>query len=625
MAFDLLKDPVRESRIIRRRLLVSMLLVIVAFGLLASRVAWLQVVSYQHYSTLSQNNRVRLVPAPPTRGLIYDRNGVVLAENITAHGLVLTPEQVPDIEDTLRRLGEIVELRPADLERFHELYRRQPEFLEIPLRLDLTDREVARFAVNRHRFPGVEVTSRLIRHYPLGATAAHAIGYVGRITERELQAVDGDYQASSHIGKTGIEAYYEGRLRGEAGIEQVETNAMGRVLRVLERTPPVPGEDLYLTLDIGLQKVAEAALGDMSGAVVALDPRNGEVLAFVSEPGYDPNLFVTGISIDDYSRLQTHRDHPLFNRALRGQYPPGSTFKPFVALAGLVKDVRDAGDSMMCGGVYKLPHASHIWRDWKRWGHGEVDLNDAIAESCDIYFYDLAYELGIDALHEFLGPFGFGQETGIDLSPERTGVLPSREWKRRNRGEPWYHGETVITGIGQGFTLTTPLQLAYATTILANRGDAMRPHLLRATRLPGENGAPEPVPVEPVPDVELQNPEHWTSVIDAMVSVVHGDNGTARAIGEGAPYLIAGKTGTAQVFSLEDDQEYNPEELAERLRDHALFIAFAPAYDPRIVVSVVVENGGSGSGTAAPIARTVIDAWLGRQPEEVTDVADGNG
>jgi penicillin-binding protein 2 len=625
MAFDLLKDPVRESRIIRRRLLVSMLLVIVAFGLLASRVAWLQVVSYQHYSTLSQNNRVRLVPAPPTRGLIYDRNGVVLAENITAHGLVLTPEQVPDIEDTLRRLGEIVELRPADLERFHELYRRQPEFLEIPLRLDLTDREVARFAVNRHRFPGVEVTSRLIRHYPLGATAAHAIGYVGRITERELQAVDGDYQASSHIGKTGIEAYYEGRLRGEAGIEQVETNAMGRVLRVLERTPPVPGEDLYLTLDIGLQKVAEAALGDMSGAVVALDPRNGEVLAFVSEPGYDPNLFVTGISIDDYSRLQTHRDHPLFNRALRGQYPPGSTFKPFVALAGLVNDVRDAGDSMMCGGVYKLPHASHIWRDWKRWGHGEVDLNDAIAESCDIYFYDLAYELGIDALHEFLGPFGFGQETGIDLSPERTGVLPSREWKRRNRGEPWYHGETVITGIGQGFTLTTPLQLAYATTILANRGDAMRPHLLRATRLPGENGAPEPVPVEPVPDVELQNPEHWTSVIDAMVSVVHGDNGTARAIGEGAPYLIAGKTGTAQVFSLEDDQEYNPEELAERLRDHALFIAFAPAYDPRIVVSVVVENGGSGSGTAAPIARTVIDAWLGRQPEEVTDVADGNG
>jgi penicillin-binding protein 2 len=625
MALDLLKDPVRESRIIRRRLLVSMLLVIVAFGLLASRVAWLQVVSYQHYSTLSQNNRVRLVPAPPTRGLIYDRNGVVLAENITAHGLVLTPEQVPDIEDTLRRLGEIVELRPADLERFHELYRRQPEFLEIPLRLDLTDREVARFAVNRHRFPGVEVTSRLIRHYPLGATAAHAIGYVGRITERELQAVDGDYQASSHIGKTGIEAYYEGRLRGEAGIEQVETNAMGRVLRVLERTPPVPGEDLYLTLDIGLQKVAEAALGDMSGAVVALDPRNGEVLAFVSEPGYDPNLFVTGISIDDYSRLQTHRDHPLFNRALRGQYPPGSTFKPFVALAGLVKDVRDAGDSMMCGGVYKLPHASHIWRDWKRWGHGEVDLNDAIAESCDIYFYDLAYELGIDALHEFLGPFGFGQETGIDLSPERTGVLPSREWKRRNRGEPWYHGETVITGIGQGFTLTTPLQLAYATTILANRGDAMRPHLLRATRLPGENGAPEPVPVEPVPDVELQNPEHWTSVIDAMVSVVHGDNGTARAIGEGAPYLIAGKTGTAQVFSLEDDQEYNPEELAERLRDHALFIAFAPAYDPRIVVSVVVENGGSGSGTAAPIARTVIDAWLGRQPEEVTDVADGNG
>lgn len=619
---DFLKDPVRESRIVRRRLLVAMLVVTVAFGLLAWRVAWLQVVSYQHYSTLSQNNRVRLMAVPPTRGLIYDRNGVVLAENVTAHGLVITPEQVPDIEDTLARLGNIIELRPTDLERFHELYRRQPSFQEIPLRLDLSEPELARFAVNRHRFPGVEVTSRLIRHYPLGETAAHAIGYVGRITERELQAIEGgDYQGSSHIGKTGIEGHYEERLRGKAGIERVETNAMGRVLRVLERTPPVPGQDLYLTMDVELQRTAEAALGDMSGAIVAMDPRNGEILAFVSEPGYDPNLFVTGISIEDYSRLQTHRDNPLFNRALRGQYPPGSTFKPFVALAGLAHDTFPHDHTVTCDGVYKLPNAAHRWRCWKRWGHGEVDLHDAIAQSCDVYFYDLAYELGIDAIHDFLGPFGFGRETGIDLTAERTGVLPSKQWKRQNRGQPWYHGETVITGIGQGFTLTTPLQLAYATAILANRGEAVRPHLLQAVRPPGNDQAVQPVPVEPVEPVRLEHPEQWKTVIDAMVAVVHGEHGTARAAGEGAAYLMAGKTGTAQVFSLDENEEYDAEEIAERLRDHALFIAFAPAYDPRIVVAVVVENGGSGSSTAAPVARQVIDEWLLRRPEELPDVA----
>ncbi len=623
MAADFLKDPVRDSRIIRRRLLIAMLVVTVALGLLATRVAWLQVAGYQHYSTLSQNNRVRLVAVPPTRGLIYDRNGVVLAENVTAHGLVITPEQVPDIDKTLARLGNLVELRPTDLERVHELYRRQPSFQEIPLRLDLEERELARFAVNRHRFPGVEVTSRLIRHYPLGETAAHAIGYVGRISARELKAVENsDYQGSSQIGKTGIEGFYEDRLRGDAGIEQVETNALGRVLRVLDRTPPVPGQDLHLTLDVDLQRTAGAALGDMSGAVVAMDPRNGEVLAFVSEPGYDPNLFVTGISIEDYSRLQTDRDNPLFNRALRGQYPPGSTFKPFVALAGLAHDTRAPGDTMMCHGVYKLPNASHRWRDWKRWGHGEVDLNDAIAQSCDIYFYDLAYELGIEAMHDFLGPFGFGRETGIDLASERSGVLPSKEWKRRNRGEPWYHGETVIAGIAPGFTLTTPLQLAYATTILANEGEAVRPHLLRGFKPPGgERTAHRSERLAPAEAVALDDPSHWRTVTDAMVAVVHGTRGTARAVGDDAAYRMAGKTGTAQVFGLEADEEYDADEIAEELRDHALFIAFAPAYDPRIVVAVVVENGGSGSSTAAPVARRVIDEWLLRRPRELPNVA----
>ncbi len=623
MAADFIKDPAQENRIVRRRIIIAVVVVVLTTGLLGARVAMLQVSGYKHYSTLSQQNRVRLFAVPPTRGLIYDRNGEVLAENISAHGLSITPEQVPDIEDTLSRLGDLIEIRATDLERFRELHERQRAFQEIPLRLDLDDRELARFAVNRHRFPGVEVTSRLIRHYPEGETAAHAIGYVGRINERELAtAAPGTYQGSSSIGKTGIEGFYEARLRGEMGVEKVETNAAGRVIRVLDRTPPERGDDLYLTLDIELQRVAGAALGDHSGAVVALDPRNGEVLAFVSEPGYDPNLFVTGISIDEYSALQTERDQPLFNRVLRGQYPPGSTFKPFVALAGLANGVRDRDDSLTCHGSYSLPDVDHRWRDWKRWGHGKVNMQKAMAQSCDVYFYDLAYDLGIDAMHEFIGPFGFGRETGIDLHGERVGILPSRDWKRQHRGEPWYHGETVITGIGQGFTLATPLQLAQATAILANTGAATPPRLLYGDELPAEDPTRADEPITLGTPVQLENDDHWQQVATSMTDVVHGERGTARAIGMDAAYRIAGKTGTAQVFGLAEDEEYDAEEIAEELRDHALFIAFAPADDPRIAISVVVENGGSGSSTAAPIAREVMDEWLLRGSTEVPRVAD---
>ncbi|MGD8710927.1 MAG: penicillin-binding protein 2, partial [Ectothiorhodospiraceae bacterium] len=389
--FQYIKDPQRESRLINRRLLLAMAGVVALIGVLMGRLGQLQVAGYQHYSTLSQNNRVRLVAIPPTRGLIYDRNGTLLADNRPAYRLMVTPEQVPDMEATLKQLEDIVELRQTDLERFHEQLRRQRRFQEIPLKLQLTEKEVARLAVNRHRFPGIDIKAHLTREYPLGAEGVHAIGYVGRINERELQKVDaGQYQGSSHIGKTGIEKYYEKTLHGRVGVERVETNAMGRVLRTLERDAPTPGKDLYLTLDMRLQKVAEQALADYSGAVVAIQPKSGEILAFASNPTFDPNLFVNGIGVDDYRSLQTRKDNPLFNRALRGQYPPGSTVKPFIGLAGLADGVRTPDQTIDCRGYYTLPGVDHRWRDWKRWGHGSVDLKQAIAQSCDVYFYGLA-------------------------------------------------------------------------------------------------------------------------------------------------------------------------------------------------------------------------------------------
>ena len=614
MALSHLDDHVRDSRLIRRRLAVTFLGMLVLTAGLISRLGYLQILGYQHYSTLSQNNRLRLQAIPPPRGLIYDRNGVLLAENRPSFRLVLVPEQVSDLRATLSGLARLVELRPTDLERFQALLEQSPSFQEIPLKFDLTEVEVARFAVNRQRFPGVEIKAHLTRYYPHGETAVHAVGYVGRINERELRQADpAQYQPSSYIGKTGIERHYEALLHGTAGLEHQETNALGRVIRTLARTAPTPGQNLYLTLDLHLQRIAEHALGQRSGAVVAMDPRNGEVLALVSKPTYDPNLFVNGIGLEDYKSLQTNRDKPLFNRSLRGQYPPGSTIKPFVGLAGLETGVRQAEDTIYCPGYFSLPGSDYRWHDWKHWGHGRVDLEQAIAQSCDVYFYNLAYDLGIDSLHGFLGLFGFGQPTGIDLEGELSGLLPSKRWKRRVKGKPWYHGETVITGIGQGFLLATPLQLAYATALLANRGQPIVPHLARASRAAGQGPLTAlPLPRRPGAAIALKVPAHWDQIEQAMVAVVNGRHGTARRVGEGASYIIAGKTGTAQVFGLDHAAEERAEDgtLAEHLRDHALFIAFAPADDPRIAVAVVVENGGSGGAVAGPIARQVMDAWL---------------
>ncbi len=613
-----------------RRALVATLAVLALMGVLLGRMTYLQVLGFQHYSTLSHENRVKLVAIPPTRGLIYDRNGVLLAENRPSFRLIVTPEEVRDMDDMLRRLGQVIELSEGDLERFRDLLARKRRFEEIPLKFRLSPEEVARFAVDRHRFPGVEVQAELSRHYPHGEVAVHALGYVGRINPQELQRLEEDgklanYSGTSHIGKTGVERYYQDLLHGTVGVERIETNALGRPIRTLERDPPIPGQDIYLTLDMRLQRAAEAALGDYSGSVVAIDPKNGEVLAFVSKPGYDPNLFVNGIDYTTYQALRPDHPQPLHSRAPRGPYPPASTLKPFIGLAALEENTVAASSTVYCPGAYQLPGNDHRYRCWKRAGHAHTNLYEAIAESCDVYFYDVAYRLGIDAMSRHMDAFNFGRRTGIDLSGELSGINPSREWKRAAKGESWYHGETVIAGIGQGYWLTTPLQLAQATAILANRGHRIRPHLLYGRR-PANAERTIRHPPEPAGDpIELKNDRHWDEVIAAMRGVVHGRTGTARRVSEDMEYEMAGKTGTSQVFGLPQDRsEYDPEEIALRLRDHALFIAFAPIEEPRLAVAVVVENGGSGSAVAAPIAREVIDAYLALDTEAAPEEAQAS-
>jgi penicillin-binding protein 2 len=611
---NVIKDQQAERRLLFRRALVASIGMLVLLLALLVRLVHLQVGSYQHYAMLSQENRVKLIALPPPRGLIYDRNGVVLAENRPSFRLVLTPEEVKDVDDTLHRLGQIVELSESDLTRFRELLARTRRFQEVPIKLRLTEEEVARLAVDRHRFPGVEVQAQATRHYPLGPTAVHALGYVGRINARELQRLTeeervANYSGSTHIGKLGIEQHYQDLLHGTVGVEKVETNALGRVIRTLEYTPPVPGKDIYLSLDIRLQQAAEAALGEHTGSIVAIAPKTGEILAFVSQPTYDPNLFVNGIDIESYKALQQDRNRPLFNRALRGQYPPGSTVKPLVALAALEHGVIGLGDTVYCPGYYMLPGVDHRYRDWKRTGHGRVDMTEAVAQSCDVYFYDVAYRMGIDDMSSFLQKFGLGARTGIDLAGELTGIMPSRQWKRAARNQPWYHGETLITGIGQGFMLTTPLQLAEATATLANRGKRIMPHLLHAV---GEAGSDRQTPFRQPPHkpIKLRHERHWDYVIESMRQVVHGKAGTARGIAKELTYQIAGKTGTAQVIGIAQDAKYDASKLAREHQDHGLFVGFAPAQDPEVALAVVVEHGGSGGAVAAPIARQVLDAYM---------------
>jgi penicillin-binding protein 2 len=609
-----IKDHWAEQRLFTRRVIVAFVLTLGLTGLVVARLAQLQIVEYEYFSAQSQGNRIRVQPVPPIRGLIYDRNGVVLAENQPSYQLELTPEQVPDIDETLLRLQTIGLLSADQIDELKSVIQSRRRFDAIPIRQRLSDEEIARFAVDRPRFPGVEIRARLTRNYPHGKILAHALGYVGGINAADLQSIDPtDYAGTALIGKISLERNYESSLHGDVGHEDVLVNARGRIMQSLDLEPAAPGSDLLLTIDIDAQVVAYDALENRRGAVVAIDPNNGEILVFASSPAFDPNAISGGLSRADYAALQQDPNQPLFNRASRGSYPPGSTIKPIIALAALHYDTLDPDKKTYCGGHYQLPGSTHRYRDWKREGHGLMNMHDSIEQSCDVYFYALARELGIDRMSDFLKSFGLGTRTGIDVSGEAGGLVPSREWKRtafrKREDQVWFPGETVIAGIGQGFMLATPLQLAQATATIAARGKRFQPRLLRA-RADALTGVTQQVEAIELDPVEVVEDEHWDRIISAMNGVMHGTRGTARKVGADAPYLMAGKSGTAQVFTVAQDAEYDSEELDERKKDHALFIAFAPLENPQIAVAVIIENGESGSGTAAPIARKVIDAYL---------------
>ncbi|MGH8558207.1 MAG: penicillin-binding protein 2 [Methylococcales bacterium] len=602
-----IKDAHHENRLFLNRVAVAFAGIVLFIIGLSARLTYLQVAGHEHYSSLSKNNRVKISPLPPTRGLIYDRNGEILAENVTTYSLEIIPEQVEDLDRTLLSLQKLLNIDDEEIERFHRLKQRSSSFSSIPLQLRMNEEELARFSVRRLHFPGVEIHARLVRRYPYADLMSHVIGYVGRINEEELKSIDAPtYQGTNHIGKIGIEQSYETLLHGKAGYEENETNAQGRLIHTLDSVPPIPGADLHLSLDIHLQQTALNGLGQTNGAVVAIEPNTGNILVFVSKPGFDPNPFVYGIPKKAYADLQNSPDRPLFNRALHGQYPPGSTVKPFIGLAGLELGVTNTHRRTFCPGYYQLPGFPHKYRDWRKWGHGMVDLKSAIIQSCDVYFYSLAHDLGINRLSAFLATFGFGAKTGIDLVGEKSGLLPTPEWKSRVRGRSWYAGETLITGIGQGFFQVTPLQLAKATAIMANRGRAVSPRLVTRIVYRDHNA----VPVQPAgSDIPL-DAGNAESIIEAMVDVVHSARGTARKISEGIHYTIAGKTGTAQVFTVKQEGSYNENLVDKKLRDHALFLAFAPADNPRIAIAVIVENGGHGGSVAAPIAGQVINQYL---------------
>ncbi|MCQ4287256.1 penicillin-binding protein 2 [Pseudomonas stutzeri] len=601
-----LKDHEKDARLVRQRVLVGAAFVLLLTGVLIARMYYLQVVQYQHHSTLSENNRVHVQPIPPNRGLIFDRTGKIIADNRPSFSLTVTRERAEDWRKTLDTVVEVLELSSEERELFEKrvLQGRRP-FEPVPIMYELSEEQIARIAVDQFRLPGVEVAAQLVRHYPQREHFAHSVGYVGRINEAELKRLDPvNYSGTHHIGKTGIERFYEDSLHGQVGYEEVETNARGRVLRVLKRTDPIPGKDITLTLDLDLQEAAEAALAGRRGAVVALQPATGEVLAMVSQPSFDPNLFVTGISFKAYGELRDSIDQPLFNRVLRGLYPPGSTIKPMMAVAGLDAGVVTENSKVFDPGFFQLPNVKHKYRNWNRGGDGWVDLETAIYRSNDTYFYDMAHKMGIDRMHEYMTRFGIGQRVSLDMFEETAGLMPSREWKRARYRQPWYPGETVILGIGQGYMQTTPLQLAQATSLMATHGKWIRPHLAKSIE------GVYPVDPEPMPDIELRDPDYWDAAIDGMVAVLHGARGTAKKVGDTASYRIAGKSGTAQVVAIKQGERYDSEKLAERHRDHALFVAFAPVHDPQIAVAVMVENGESGSGVAAPVAKQVMDAWL---------------
>ena len=621
-----IKDHHSERRLFVARVWLSSVVGILLLGVVIARLVQLQVIEHEEFSARSQGNRVRIEAIGPTRGLIFDRHGRILAENIPTYQLELIPEQVMDIEDTLIRLARLELIDQQDISRFIEVSRQGPRFKPVTLRFRLSDEEIANFAVRRPQFPGVDFQPRLVRHYPHGPSTAHAVGYVGAISTRDLQRLDpASYAGTAHTGKTGVEFSKEDYLHGDPGHRQIVTNARGRQVAadprespgaILDAEEPTPGANLHLTIDLDLQELATELLAGRRGSIIAIDPQNGEILTLISAPSFDPNMFAVGMTANEFNDLQSDPDQPLFNRTVRGTYPPGSIIKPMLSLAALEVGATNLTRRTFCRGYYTLPGSTHRYRDWKPEGHGEVDLHDAIAQSCDVYFYEISRDIGINRMHDYLRQFGLGRPTGIDVIGELPGLVPSTDWKRsafRERADQvWFPGETVIAAIGQGYMLATPLQLASAAATLATRGTRFRPFLVASVEDPlsGELLRTEPLQLA---SVDIENEFYWDNVIGAMHDVLQGPRGTARAVGTGAPYEMAGKSGTAQVFTIGQDEEFEQEDLQERLRDHALFIDFAPLAKPRIAVIVIVENGSSGSSVAAPMARAIMDRYLGME------------
>lgn len=613
-----LRNHLRELRHFHIRLTISAGFVVLLFCLLLARFFYLQVLRGEHYTTLAEANRISIVPLVPNRGLIFDRNGEILAENHTTYALEIVPDKVTNLEAAIDELATVIEITAEDRQRFNKLRRENTRFQSLPIRTRLSDVEVASFAANHYRFPGMEIKARLLRHYPHAELLSHVIGYIGRISDKDLEQLENNnelenYRGSLHIGRIGIEQSYERELHGVTGFEEAETDVAGRHVRTLSHTPPVAGNDLVLSLDLKLQQAAESAFGDYRGALVAMDPTNGEILAFVSKPGFDPNLFVDGIDHLNWRLLNESIDKPLNNRALRGVYPPGSTFKPFMALAGLELGKRTFQYAINDPGYFSLPGSQHRFRDWKPGGHGRVDLHKSLVISCDTYYYMLANDLGITNMFNFISQFGFGRKTGIDIPGEVAGLLPSPEWKMKRFKQSWFPGDTISVGIGQGYNLATPLQLTFATMILANNGTAYRPHFVKQIQN-SITGRSFEKKNNQMYTLDLKK-ENLMRVNNALAGVTR-PGGTAARAGANAAYTFAGKTGTSQVINIKQGERYVASKIQERHRDHALFTAYAPAEDPKIVMTVLVENGGSGGSTAAPIARQVLDYFfLGKTPE----------
>ncbi|MDE1263253.1 penicillin-binding protein 2 [Vibrio aestuarianus] len=616
-----IRDYQAEARLFRNRAIAAFIGIVVLVGILLTNLYHIQINQYQDYKTRSNDNRIKVVPIAPNRGLIYDRNGVLLAENRPVFNLEITPEQVKNMAETIARLQDILEISPEKIATFEKERRQTRRFNSIPILTQLTQEQVAIFSVNQHRFPGVSVSANLKRYYPYGAVLTHVIGYVSRINDKDLERLEreekaANYQATRDIGKLGIERFYEETLHGIAGYQEVEVNSRGRIIRTLKYVPPVAGKDIVLNLDIDLQLYVHQLLDGRRGSAVVLDPKDNGVLAMVSSPSYDPNAFVHGISGKAYNALLTDKNRPLVNRATLGIYPPASTVKPFIAVSALEEGVITTKTVRNDPGYWTIPNSkTKPFRDWLRWGHGKVDITKALEESVDTFFYQIAYDMGIDRLSAWMMRFGFGDYTGIDIFEESKANMPTREWKMARHRTPWYQGDTIPVGIGQGYWTATPMQIAKATSVLVNHGKVIAPHLLRSTIKNGEEFSKQQLSdVETYPPINEVPKRYWDIAIHGMELVNHGKKGTARRSFYGSKYTSAGKSGTAQVFGLAENQEYNADELAEHLRDHALFTGFAPVEDPKLVVTIVLENAGGGSTNGAPVVRKVFDkALLGEE------------